>query len=354
MHQRRAPGADICGFGTPPSTVGSAPLFAQHATTACVTQNISTTALVPSPRMTFFPLNQGGFANASTVSSDADDLLRAMVNTNNRLGEVVARLQPTAAQSSRGTIDRLERAMIKAYHIAVFVRGSYDSRKPDQAELDELLQQAVEAFQDAVDAATAGLENLGGHHQLAIETASPTIELAQEAIVRLKAKTAVDFASFQDRLAVAQKAVGQDLLPTLQRQRQALRLRLCQNEYLSALLPRLVVALEVAQSRSIRLQTLLCQIRDTATRLVSRMRSLKNANKLFRKGEFVLCLLKICKEVLIDPVLVDEVRLVRNELVNEYGGDLPDRIKETVEAVDISMKAIAASPSICPEIRQQM
>jgi hypothetical protein len=304
--------------------------------------------------MAFFPLNQGGFANASTVSSDADDLLRAMVNTNNRLSEVVARLQPTAARSSRGAVDRLERAMIKAYHIAVFVRGSYDSRKPDQVELEELLQQAVDAFQDAVDAATAGLENLGGHRQLAIDTASPTIELAQDAIVRLKAKTAADLASFQDPLVVAQNAADQDLLPILQRQRQALRLQLCRNEYLSALLPRLVAALEVAQSRSIRLQTLLCQIRDTAMRLLSRMRSLQKAGKLFKKGDFVLCLFRICKEVLIDPALVDEVRLIRNELVNEYGGDLPDRLKEAVEAVDISMKAVTASPSICPGIRQQM
>jgi len=170
----------------------------------------SKAASVPPVRMAFFPMNQGGFATgAAPVSSDADELLRTIVATGNTLSEVAARLQPTAAQASRATVDRLERAMMKAYYVAVFIRGDYDGRQHDQSELNDLLEQTVGAFEDAESVATAGLRKLGEHTLLAAETGVPVVGHAKEEINRLKHQAVLELASFQGQFESARKSADQ-------------------------------------------------------------------------------------------------------------------------------------------------
>ncbi|KAK0646897.1 hypothetical protein B0T16DRAFT_391251 [Cercophora newfieldiana] len=368
--------------------------------------------------MAFFPLSQGGFTTPAPACSDADDLLRAIVDTGNRLSEVSARLQPTAARSSRTTIDRLERAMMKAYNVAVFIRGNFDNHEHDQSELDDLLEQTVDAFQEAHEIATAGLRKLGDYHALAVETADPMIKHAREEIVRLRQHAIAELGAFQGQFDAARKSadqayrnirmesqayqraqhryegdlqkcangtliggpfgvlvdarreveeVGQslsesqrvyselqDLIQTLKPQRKSLRIQLCQTEYLSAVLPSLEAASNATQSHGLRLQTQLSRLKDTVARLARRASDLQECSDGFSKDEYAMALLEICRKVLIDPALGDEVRIIRNEIVNGYGGNIPVRIKGVVDVVDDLMKAMFSAPSICGEIRETM
>ncbi|KAK0623851.1 hypothetical protein B0T14DRAFT_495254 [Immersiella caudata] len=368
--------------------------------------------------MAFFPLNQGGLATGvAPVSSDADELLRTIVGTGNKLSEVAARLQPTAAQASRAAIDRLERALMKAYYVAAFIRGDYDGRQHDQSELDDLLEQTVGAFEDAEAVATAGLRKLGEYTLLAAETGVPVVGHAKEEINQLKHQAALELAPFQGQFESARKSADQahrnikiesqaykraqekyeedmhngngsmasgqfmtsmnsrreleeigrslrelqriydelqELLATLQPQRQALRIQLCQAEYLSALLPSLDAAVRGAQSRGFSLQTQVSRLKDTVARLVRRARDLQQSGGALRKHDFALYLLEMCRKVLIDPALADGVRMIRNEIVNGYSGNFSSRMKEAIDSVDESMRVIAAAPSICGEIRQTM
>lgn len=169
----------------------------------------TTRADISSANMAFFPLSQGGFTTSTPVCTDADDLLRAILDTGNRLSEVSARLQPTAARSSRATIDRLERAMMKAYHVAVFIRRNYDSRERDESELEDLLEQTVDAFQEAHDIVAAGWRKLGEIHALAGETAEPVIKHAREEIVRVRQNAVVELTAFQGQFDAARKSADQ-------------------------------------------------------------------------------------------------------------------------------------------------
>lgn len=146
----------------------------------------------------------------------------------------------------------------------------------------------------------------------------------------------------------------QDLISTLQPQRKALRIQLCQTEYLSAMLPRLQAASEATQSQGSRLQAQLSRLRETVARLVRRARDLQECSEDYGKDDYAVALLEICRRVLIDPALGDEVRIIRNEIVNGYGGGIPARIKELVDVVDDLMKAMFSAQSICGEIRETM
>jgi len=115
--------------------------------------------------MAFFQLSQGGFAAVTSVCLDTDELLRAIVETGDRLSEISARLQPTAAQSSQAAIDRLVRALMKAYRIAVFIRVDYDT---------------ANAFQDVENVVAAGLTKLYTYHSLTVKTGDPVIQHAEE------------------------------------------------------------------------------------------------------------------------------------------------------------------------------
>jgi hypothetical protein len=186
-----------------------APITLNPPPTKSTRAALTKAASIPPAKMSFFPLSQGGFATAALVSSEADELLQTIVNTGNKLSEIAARLQPTAAQASRATIDRLERAMMKAYHVAVFIRGDYDGRHHDQSELDDLLEQTVGAFEDAEAVAFAGLRKLGQYTLLAAETGVPVVGHAKEEINRLKHQAAQELASFQRQFDSARKSADQ-------------------------------------------------------------------------------------------------------------------------------------------------
>lgn len=102
--------------------------------------------------------------NANPQEDGLAELRTQLAKTASRLSEIESTLTPITVQCARETIDKLEIAMTKIYKVAVFIRGDYDGREPDESQRNSLLQQAVQAFQDVEDCTELGLKKISDLH----------------------------------------------------------------------------------------------------------------------------------------------------------------------------------------------
>lgn len=87
-----------------------------------------------------------------------------LLSVGNKLQEISTSVDKVIADSAKETIDKLEIAMTKVFKVAVFIRGNYDDRDPDEPQKEELLRQAVQAFQEVEDCSEAALKKIGEFH----------------------------------------------------------------------------------------------------------------------------------------------------------------------------------------------
>ncbi|KAK0660477.1 hypothetical protein QBC41DRAFT_350919 [Cercophora samala] len=366
------------------------------------------------------------FANTteSSWNSDADTLLRRIAGAEDALNHISSLIEPTVIGSGKETIHRLEMALMKIYQVAVFIRGDFDSRDPDDTQRDNLLRQAVDAFKEAEAAATAGLKRLGTFHAQIVETGNTVIESIRKEVELLQKTTAVDLESLKsqidttentarnmensihhqrERMETLNKAMrdqelknaitdgifaglfgpfagprlnflntrreideirremertagdhdrARNQLWQLQSQRQSLEQRLNQAQALSALLPGVSANASAAKAQSVMMQTQFAKLKDTATQLVLRVGEMQQGAVVteavaYMKKEYAFGLLQICQSAAgVDSALLDETAMVKNEIVNEYGGAMPANVQAAAAAVDEKMKLLAGTTSI--------
>lgn len=92
--------------------------------------------------------------------SEMSSLQTKLHSAENQLKGMSTSLDPIASQCGRDTVTKLEIAMMKLYKLAVFIRGDYDNREPDNAQQDALLEQAVAGFKAVEESVQSGLEKI--------------------------------------------------------------------------------------------------------------------------------------------------------------------------------------------------
>lgn len=66
----------------------------------------------------------------------------------------------------------------------------------------------------------------------------------------------------------------------------------------------------------------------------------------YRKMEFSVGLLEICRDSLIDQALIDEASMVKDEVINEYVGAVPEEVQKMASDISERMSLIATVPCI--------
>ncbi|KAI5920340.1 hypothetical protein F4810DRAFT_723719 [Camillea tinctor] len=120
----------------------------------------------------------------------------------------------------------------------------------------------------------------------------------------------------------------------------------------SALIPELRAMATTTESECIMLQRQFGPLKEVSSRMLMRVREIEQGVTVmqalaYSKQEFAADILRICNESLIDQALVDEDRMVMNEVMREYGGDIPDEVQELAATIEGKMEFIATVPSIC-------
>jgi hypothetical protein len=146
---------------------------------------------------------------------------------------------------------------------------------------------------------------------------------------------------------------AQSRLYDLQNQRNQMDARLRFMQQTQSLVPQLTTAAEATEFRSIALQRRFAPLKEAASRLLVRVREIQQEAVVtqsiaFSKKDFAIGLLGICKEALMDQALEDETRMVRDEVINEYGEKLP----EDVEAISAEVNEKISTFSSLPSLRQ--
>jgi hypothetical protein len=117
------------------------------------------------------------------------------------------------------------------------------------------------------------------------------------------------------------------------------------------LVPQLTSAAEAAEFRSIALQRRFAPLKEGASKLLMRVREIQQGAVVtqaiaYSKKDFAEGLLRICNEALMDQALEDETRLVRDEVVNEYGEKLPSDVDELAAEVTEKINTFSSLPSL--------
>ncbi|KAL5589345.1 hypothetical protein FOVSG1_011212 [Fusarium oxysporum f. sp. vasinfectum] len=140
-------------------------------------------------------------------------------------------------------------------------------------------------------------------------------------------------------------------LNKLQIERNQLDSRLRFVQQTEQLVPQLTSAVEATEFRSIALQRRFAPLKDGASKLLARVREIQQGAVVtqaiaYSKKDFVEGLLRISNEALMDQALEDETRLVRDEVVNEYGEQLPSDVGELAAEVTEKINTFSSLPSL--------
>jgi len=110
------------------------------------------------------------------------------------------------------------------------------------------------------------------------------------------------------------------------------------------LIPQLVVAVEVTGFRCEVLQRRFSPLKRAAAQMLASAREIRDG--AYSKKEFVEGLLRICMEALMDQALEDDTRLVRDEVVNGYGGQLPSDVEKLAAELTEKINTFSSLPSL--------
>ncbi|EXK83169.1 hypothetical protein FOQG_12520 [Fusarium oxysporum f. sp. raphani 54005] len=144
---------------------------------------------------------------------------------------------------------------------------------------------------------------------------------------------------------------AQSSLSKMQIERNQLDSRLRFVQQTEQLVPQLTSAAEAAEFRSIALQRRFAPLKEGASKLLMRVREIQQGAVVtqaiaYSKKDFAEGLLRICNEALMDQALEDETRLVRDEVVNEYGEKLPSDVDELAAEVTEKINTFSSLPSL--------
>ncbi|EPS44464.1 hypothetical protein H072_1569 [Dactylellina haptotyla CBS 200.50] len=307
----------------------------------------------------------------------------------------------SAADCRESFIEKLELAMTKAYKVAVFIRQDFDGRAKDEAQMNSLSEQLMQALQEVGKRADSGLKavqeftdqvrgtmgnelvptsqrvrQLMDSDQMKLKNSENELVAAQDRVYRNAAQMANFEAKLREtedersrvdmmmKMAWMSGALGGSIIgagdagpfgPRLEALRDALNhsrdeytmsmvetrklqenmmdIRL-QIEQEIQILQRLDVIISDGQRITDRCQTLeqqLGPLKEIAGKLLMNVESI---NASAGKVDLAKALLNICVDALMDARLTDEVQMIKDELVKEYGGEVPTVVLEMVSLVD--------------------
>ncbi|KAJ4005480.1 hypothetical protein NW752_002312 [Fusarium irregulare] len=151
----------------------------------------------------------------------------------------------------------------------------------------------------------------------------------------------------------AERQLGQSRynLDNLLLERNELDTRLLFVSQAEQLVPQVISAAKATGFRTAAGERRFAPLKQAASQLLASAREIQRKALMTQgtaqsKKEFVDGLLRICIEGLMDQALEDEARLVRDEIVNEYGGQLPSDIEKLATELTEKINTFASLPSL--------
>ncbi|KAI1869370.1 hypothetical protein JX265_006460 [Neoarthrinium moseri] len=137
----------------------------------------------------------------------------------------------------------------------------------------------------------------------------------------------------------------------LQNERNAQDMRLRFVQQTEALVPTLSLLAETTENECITLQRRFAPLKDSASRFLVRVREIQEGAIVtkalaYSKKDFALGLLEISQDALLDQALGDEVRMVRDEIANEYGKKIPEDVEQALAGIYENIGTFATLPSL--------
>ncbi|KAH7629126.1 hypothetical protein B0T09DRAFT_266499 [Sordaria sp. MPI-SDFR-AT-0083] len=140
-------------------------------------------------------------------------------------------------------------------------------------------------------------------------------------------------------------------LNNLRMKRMGLESRLSAARQTAALIPGVSTLANTTNTNCIMLQRQFGPLKEASAQLllsVGKVQSDATVTQAlaYSKKEFAVGLLEICRDSLMDQALLDEASMVKDEVINEYGGDIPDEVQEMAAETDERMSLVVTVPSI--------
>ncbi|KAH9962549.1 hypothetical protein BGW80DRAFT_1354589 [Lactifluus volemus] len=120
-------------------------------------------------------LNQAISIITSSAFPKAKAIWTYLTRLNVKLQGISRDLDQAARSNVSETIDKLEVALERLYELAVFIRGDYDNREPDEISKGNLFHQLRQEFEEVEARAHRGLKEIGDLHNQVMETQSMVI-----------------------------------------------------------------------------------------------------------------------------------------------------------------------------------
>ncbi|KAK3956861.1 hypothetical protein QBC32DRAFT_201877 [Pseudoneurospora amorphoporcata] len=140
-------------------------------------------------------------------------------------------------------------------------------------------------------------------------------------------------------------------LNNLRTKRMALDTRLSAARQTAALIPGVSTLAGTTNTNCIMLQRQFGPLKEASAQLLISVGKIQSDATVtqalaYSKKEFAVGLLEICKDSLMDQALLDEAALVKDEVMNEYGGAIPEEVQEMAAETSERMSLVVAVPSI--------
>ncbi|KAJ4383712.1 hypothetical protein N0V85_008466 [Neurospora sp. IMI 360204] len=140
-------------------------------------------------------------------------------------------------------------------------------------------------------------------------------------------------------------------LKNLQLKRTALETRLSAARHTEALIPQVSTLQSTTNTNCIMLQGHFGPLKEKSAQLLRSVGKIQSDATVtqalaYSKKEFALGLLEISRDSLMDQALVHEASMVKDEVMNGYGGAVPDEVQEMASKTSERMEIIVTVPSI--------
>jgi chromosome segregation ATPase len=123
----------------------------------------------------------------------------------------------------------------------------------------------------------------------------------------------------------------------------SLGMRNSAQEQLRAQLPELENNAEAAKRNCATIEQRFVELKESSSKLLVKVREIQDGAVVtealaYSKKEYAAGLLEICLDCLIDRRVFDEAEMVKKEVIEEYGGEIPDEIAEMGVSLDLKLK----------------
>jgi len=151
---------------------------------------------------------------ALTQNGSSDEQVRVqqlqaqLIAAKGEIERIGGELEPLVVKGGNYTLDKLELAFNKVYKLAVFVRGAYDDREPDEGQRDSLLEQMADAFQNMKNAADTGLKAISDQNLTISDFEITKVVPAKNEIELLEQQIRRELNTSEDRIKTMHEAVA--------------------------------------------------------------------------------------------------------------------------------------------------